>query len=118
LQQKIINEVTEIIKSESFQNLCKAFKEGKATSIKINTITIVSEPEAPISGMTLFNENGFVLGKEAFTSDTELIKTLLHEIYRLKKSSSRKTGLSKALSTKETKDAYEFAERAIKLFFL
>jgi hypothetical protein len=29
--------------------------------------------------MTLFGENGFIIGREAFTSDAELTKTFLHE---------------------------------------
>ena len=68
--------------------------------------------------MTLFEENGFVLGKEAFKSKEELIKTLLQEIYRLETSSIGKTGqATQERITEETNAAHAFAEKAA-LFFM
>ncbi len=32
------------------------------------------------SGMTMFGENGFLIGNEAFASDAELGKAILHEL--------------------------------------
>jgi len=61
--------------------------------------------------MTMFGENGFIIGNEAFASSTELSKTVLHELYRLNTSASAK-GVSKELVKQETKAAFEFAKRA------
>ncbi len=61
--------------------------------------------------MTMFGENGFLIGHEAFASGAELGKTVLHELYRLATSASA-GGVSRDLATKETKAAASFAERA------
>lgn len=68
------------------------------------------EPKLPASGMALFEENGFVLGPEAFVSEAELTQTLLHESYRLGMTTSS-GGLSGALATSETNAAASFAAR-------
>lgn len=70
------------------------------------------EPNVPISGMTLFEENAFVIGKEAFSSDDELIKTILHELHRLYTSKSS-GGVNGALASQETEAAFNFANRAL-----
>lgn len=117
-QQKIIHEVKQILYSQQFQVLCKGFKQGIAHTETISGRTIQVEPNLPFSGMTLFKENGFVLGKEAFASKQELIKTLLQEIYRLETSTIKKTGnASQEIVTAETKAASEFAEKSIAYFF-
>ena len=56
--------------------------------------------------------NGFLLGKEAFTSEAELVKTLLHETYRLNTSLSQTAGVSAATAAMETQAAFTFAEKA------
>jgi hypothetical protein len=63
--------------------------------------------------MTMFGEEGFLIGPEAFTSLSELSKTVLHELYRLRTTASA-NGLSADLAAKETKAAFDFAERASK----
>ena len=78
--------------------------------------TILVDPGVPASGMTLFGENGFVLGREAFVSDAELTKTLLHETRRLETSQSV-AGASGRLVSSETDATFSFAERAFKEFF-
>jgi hypothetical protein len=60
-------------------------------------------------------KNGFVLGREAFLSEAELSKTVLHELYRLTTSVARGTG--GGLNNAETKAAFEFAERAFNAAF-
>lgn len=60
----------------------------------------------------MFGENGFVLGREAFASQAELGKTVLHELHRLSTSSSA-GGVSGGLAAEETAAAFSFAERAI-----
>ena len=67
--------------------------------------------QAHASGMTMFGENGFLIGKEAFKSQVELQKTILHELHRLNTSSSA-SGVSSSLAAKETKAAFDFAEKA------
>lgn len=69
------------------------------------------EPSLPASGMTMFGENGFIIGSEAFASDAELAKTVAHETFRLSTSASA-GGASARLATSETADAFGFAERA------
>jgi hypothetical protein len=71
---------------------------------------IVYEPGLSASGMTLFGENGFVIGRGALASDAELAKTIAHESYRLATSQSagsQGAGLAKA----ETDAAFNFDER-------
>jgi hypothetical protein len=62
--------------------------------------------------MTMFGENGFLIGREAFASQSELGKTVLHELYRLGTSASG-SGVSGGLATSETAAAFDFSERAI-----
>lgn len=69
------------------------------------------EPGLSASGMTLFGENGFVIGRGAFSSGGEFGRTVLHELYRLSHSGAA-GGVSGALATQETAAAAGFAERA------
>ena len=64
----------------------------------------------------MFGENGFLIGREAFSSEAELGKTILHELYRLNTSTSA-GGVSGSLATSETAAAFNFAERAIGSLF-
>lgn len=118
-EQKIIYEVRNILQSHQFQTLYNAFKQGVVHTEIINSRTIQVEPDLPFSGMALFKENGFVLGKEAFASKNELIKTLLHEIYRLETSTIGKNKKATQQEiTAETKAAFEFAEKGLLAFKL
>jgi hypothetical protein len=64
----------------------------------------------PFSGMTAF-PHGFVIGKEAFASEDELKKTLLHELYRLCRSSIGRGGDADPTTTRAEADAaFWFAE--------
>jgi hypothetical protein len=59
-------------------------------------------PKLSFSGFTLFGENGFVIGKEALRSSDELMKTVLHECYRLATSSVKsKKAIDQATATLE-----------------
>lgn len=107
---KIINEANSIMKSKKL--LTETFNSGIGTELKIAGRTIIVEPQAPMSGMTLFEENAFVIGKEAFSNSSELGKTILHELHRLHTSILRgKTG-TQGLVSKETAAAANFAEKA------
>ena len=61
--------------------------------------------------MTMFGDDGFFIGPEAFKSKAELQKTVLHELYRLNTSNAA-SGVSEVLASQETKAAYSFAEKA------
>lgn len=69
------------------------------------------EPGLSASGMTMFGENGFLVGNEAFASSEELSKTVLHELYRLYTTQSV-SGVYGELAAQETKAAFDFANRA------
>jgi len=63
--------------------------------------------------MTYFEKQGFTLGREAFASEEEFAKTVLHELHRLATSSVNSTAaVSREVASQETLDAYRFAERA------
>jgi hypothetical protein len=90
-----------------------AHAAGEPLSVTIGGRLVQYEPSLPASGMTMFGENGFLIGREAFASHAELQNTVLHELYRLQTSTSA-SGVSGALATQETKAAFNFAARASK----
>lgn len=103
------------VKGIPLGQLRAAFEAGGA-ELNIGGRTILVDPGAPVSGMTLFGENGFLVGREAFVTDAELTKTLLHETYRLTTSQAA-SGVSGSLATSETNAAFTFAERAFEAHF-
>jgi hypothetical protein len=103
-------EVIAEVRAICLGTLREAFEAGGA-QLELAGRTIIVEPAMPASGMTLFGENGFVLGREAFASTEELTKTLLHELYRLGVSQSS-GGLGQQLASLETQATFCFAERA------
>ena len=116
-EHRIIQEVTLLLKSKKFRSLRTAYKKGKQKTVIIFGRTISFDPEIPYSGMTYFEKNSFAVGAKAFKNREELIKTLLHEIYRLEKSVIRNTRqASQQEVTEETNAAHAFAERTISYF--
>jgi hypothetical protein len=113
VESKIINEAKKIINSSEFAKIKDAHKAGQSVTVNIEGRIIQYEPELNASGMTMFGENGFLIGNEAFTSNAELSKTVLHELYRLNTSVSA-TGVSAELAAQETNAAFDFAIRAFK----
>ena len=95
------------------QALRAAHQAGKPATVRIGGRVIQYEPGLPASGMTMFGENGFVIGREAFRGAGELQKTVLHELHRLGTSGSA-AGVSGSLAAQETKAAFDFAERAFR----
>lgn len=71
-EQSIIMEARRILSSPSFVRIREAQAAGKGVIVRINGRLIQYEPGAPCSGMTLFGENGFLLGREAFKSESEV----------------------------------------------
>ena len=110
-ETKIINEARGILDSKEMSQIQQAHASGQPVTVVINGRIIQYEPNLPASGMTMFGENGFLIGKEAFKSQVELQKTILHELHRLNTSSSA-SGVSSSLAAKETKAAFDFAEKA------
>jgi hypothetical protein len=80
--------------------------------LEIGGRIIQYEPGLPASGMTMFGENGFLIGNEAFASEGELARTVLHELYRLATSAVPEAGVTGATAAAETQAAASFAERA------
>lgn len=114
VERGVIIEVRGIMKASEMTKIRQAFASGKEAIVKIGGRTIQYEPSLKASGMTMFGENGFLVGPEAFTSETELVKTLLHETYRLNTSISQTAGVSGATAAMETRAAFTFAENAYK----
>ncbi|WP_260234453.1 RHS repeat domain-containing protein, partial [Elizabethkingia miricola] len=108
-KSNVLGEAKSILKQEKMLN--EIFENGTGQEIKIGNRTIVVEPEAPMSGLTLFEEGAFVLGKEAFSSPLELRKTILHELYRLENSNLKGKNVTQGSVSDETKAAFDFAEK-------
>lgn len=102
-----------IFTSPEFAAIRTAHEEGKAVEVTINGTKVLYEPDLPASGFTLFGEHGFVIGPQAFTSESELAKTVAHESYRLATSQSA-GGVSGPMATDETQAAFNFAEKTWK----
>jgi hypothetical protein len=113
-EQSIIIEARRILSSPLFARMRAAQAAGKGVIVRINGRLIQYEPGAPCSGMTLFGENGFLLGREAFRSESEVVKTLLHELHRLTTSVVRSEGATMATVHSETQAAKVFADQAFK----
>ena len=59
--------------------------------------------------MTMFGDNGFLVGPQAFSSESELNQTLLQENYRLEFSNALSEGVSGESASAETQAAFNFA---------
>jgi hypothetical protein len=108
----VIAEAESILTSAEMGEITAAAESGESIAVDIGGRAIQYEPGMPASGLTNFEGNGFVLGREAFTSDAELAKTVLHELYRLATSSVPEAGADAATVAAETEAAASFAERA------
>lgn len=111
-EQGVILEVRGMMKAADIAKIRQAYASGTDVVIKIGSRTIQYEPALKASGMTMFGEDGFLVGREAFTSEQEFVKTLLHETYRLVTSVSRTEGVSAATAKVETDAALDFSNRA------
>lgn len=113
VESDIVHEAKTIFNSDALSKIKVAHESGKSVTVNIGGRIVQYEPNLPASGMTMFGENGFLIGPEAFASPAELGKTLLHELHRLHTSASA-SGVSAHLAKIETKAAADFAEKAIK----
>ena len=113
LETAIIAEVQAILRSTEMRELQIAHRVGQSIEVSVAGRTIIYEPSLPASGFTLSGEDSFVLGALAFVSEAELVKTLLHELYRLTTSAILKGDMVTGDEVSaETNAAFEFAERA------
>jgi len=107
----ILAEANTILESEAFASIAEAHAAGESTIVNIGGRIIQYEPGLPASGMTMFGENGFLIGNEAFATEGELAKTVLHELFRLGTSTVPESGVTAATATAETEAAAGFAAR-------
>ena len=113
-ERAVIGEARGILNSPQFARGVEALKTGIDLDLKIGGRTILVRPGLPSSGMTLFEEGGFVIGRQAISSSSELGKTVLQELFRLQ-FSAQGGGVGVGMSAVETRAAFQFAERAIGL---
>ena len=110
---RLISAARGILNASEFATLRAAAASGVSAEVSIAGRTIIYEPGlTTASGMTLFGENGFVLGRQAFSSGAETVKTVLHELYRLSTSTTSSTGASAAAAAAETAATKRFADAA------
>jgi hypothetical protein len=85
-ERKVVRQAAALVRSPEFQRLIDAALSGRSCEVAIMGTLIVVEHSLPpgYCGMSLFEEKGFVLGPEAFTSTEQLHRTILWELYRLK----------------------------------
>lgn len=114
IEKEIAEESYDILNNENFDKIINAFKKNQSVEIEING-RVITYDDAPFSGLTNFEKNGFHIGREAFKDDDEIIKTVLHEMHRLKTSKLRGSG-NAADVAQETKAAFDYAEKGIDLF--
>lgn len=110
-ESTIAQSANKLLNHKSFKEGIENMRNGVGSEVDINGIKVLFEPDAPVSGMTLFGKNGFVVGSEALQSTKELTKTVLHETHRLS-TSAAKSGVNKELIANETFNASNFADRA------
>ncbi len=113
IELAVIDEARTILESPEFEQIRAAHEAGEVLIVEIDGRIIQYEPGLPASGMTLFGENGFLMGREAFRNEEEPKKTVLHELYRLKTSEAA-SGVGGELAQQETQATFDFAERAVK----
>jgi hypothetical protein len=107
----IIVAARQLYNSVQMNEIRAAHQSGLPVTIRIGRYRIQYEALS-FSGFTSFSTDGFVIGKEAFASESELKKTLLHELYRLHHSELAKGGgVDKHTIRAETDAAFQFAER-------
>ncbi|CAN7548504.1 RHS repeat-associated core domain-containing protein [Bradyrhizobium sp. LjRoot220] len=110
-ERAIIREGRSIVTSPQMAELAAAHSAGESLTVRIGGRMIQYEPNLPASGMTMFGENGFLIGRPAFATNAELNMTVLHELYRLRFSNAA-AGVSGQLAAQETQAAAAFAARA------
>ncbi|MCK0177615.1 hypothetical protein [Mycolicibacterium sp. F2034L] len=103
----------EIFTSTGMTELRQAAANGVAAEVEINGYKVLYEPDIPGSGFSLasFGERGFAIGPEAMSSESELARTVAHEVYRVNMTEIPELGIDATRATSETQAAFDFAER-------
>jgi uncharacterized protein RhaS with RHS repeats len=116
---RIMLQARRILGSSEMATLRSAAQAGESATVTIGGRLVQYEHGLAHSGMTLHGSNGFVLGRQAFSSGEELTKTVLHELFRLTTSSTRGGGAaSGTIATAETAAAAGFADSAYSIGLL
>lgn len=120
-ERRVVRLVKKVRGSPEYARIRQALNGTQAVTFLVAGIQIQVEPGLPpqISGMTNF-PIGFCLGPGAATSETELTKTLLHEVYRLNFGAQAGGGdayVDGELARTEADQAFDFADRAFDVYF-
>jgi len=110
----VLDDVRTIFRSPLLKSIRVAFAKNIETKVRIGRYYIQYEPGIPagsFSAMTDYQGNGFTMARDAFKSEAEFKKTLLHEVYRLRTSARRPVAAGHAEQRVETDAAFFFAER-------
>jgi len=113
VETDVLNQAKNILNSKEFKAGIDGMCEGQCSEALIDGIPVVFQADAPFSGMTLFQEGGFVVGQEALKSSDEISTTVLHETFRLWTSNSKSGGVGQDLITNETSNVVDFLNRAL-----
>jgi len=108
---RIMNEARKILSSPQMETLRQASVSGEEAVVQIGSRSLSYVPSLPGSAMTSAGR-GFHLGPQAFSSQSELSKTVLHELHRLGNSASVGSGASSSAAAAETQAAAAFADKA------
>jgi hypothetical protein len=117
-EQAMANQARAIYGSGDFAKIRAAYAGGYEETINVNGYMVQYEPKLPGSGFSVRpnaggDPVGMMLGPEAFASETELQKTIHHEMFRITEDYIGRFGYSAAVGKAETEDAFNFAERAV-----
>ncbi len=114
VEASILSDARNVFKSPLLRQIREAFAHDSEAKVQIGWVYIQFEPDIPAgacSAITDFQGNGFTIGRDAFKSDQEFRKTLLHEIYRLRQSARAPVEAGHELVRSETRAAFDFADR-------
>jgi hypothetical protein len=110
----ILDDVRTIFRSPLLKSIRQAFASNVEAKVRIGRYYIQYEPGIPpgkFSAITDFEGNGFTVARDAFKSEGEFRKTLLHEVYRLRTSAKEPVEAGHKQQRIETDAAFRFAER-------
>lgn len=113
-EASILQDVRTLFRSPLLDRIRQAFAKNIEAKVQIGRYYIQYEPAIPAgycSAMTDFQGNGFTMARDAFKTNDEFKKTLLHEVYRLRTSAQAPVEAGHAQQRIETDAAFSFAER-------
>lgn len=113
-EKNILSDAQSILNSKDFEILKTAYKNGVAAEIKVGNRPVIYEPSFTYGhAMTLKEENGFLLGPNAFSSEQELNHTVLWEVTRL--NTQNVGGLNVEQTAPFTENAQQTADKLLPL---